>query len=68
MRFLFRLVTTFRVPLVAVTLLGLMQCKAQSPAAGQAAAPTADGQPYTLRTGTQIVLVPTTVSIKGQLL
>ncbi len=68
MRLLFRLLTTVRVPLVAVTLLGPMQCRAQSPAAGQTAAPSADGQPYTLRTGTQIVLVPTTVSIKGQLL
>lgn len=40
-----------------------------APLFGQAAPPTPDGtQPYTLRTGTQIVVVPTTVSIKGQIL
>ena len=45
-------------------------CVAQAPADSSQTTPvpgTAQ-QPYTLRTGTQLVLVPTTVSIKGQLL
>ncbi len=44
---------------------------AQSPqgSTGPQAQPTAaQQQPYTLRTGTQIVLVPSTVSIKGEIL
>lgn len=58
----------FRVMLVATAMLSPLANWAQAPAAGQNPAPAASGQPYTLRTGTQIVLVPTTVSIKGQLL
>lgn len=59
--FCFRILVSL--PLLTMALLG----RAQAPSAGQPASPTVDGQPYTLRTGTQIVLVPTTVSIKGQL-
>lgn len=69
MRFLTRLNPLLQVPLLAVVSLTVLQGSAQTPAAeSQAAAPATGAQPYTLRTGTQIVLVPTTVSIKGQLL
>ena len=50
-------------------LVPLLLCGACAGIAAQTTLPSpSDQQPYTLRTGTQIVLVPSTVSIKGELL
>lgn len=42
--------------------------QADSPAPQQPAPPAVPSQPYTLQTGTKIVLVPATVEVKGQVL
>ncbi|HEY9136623.1 MAG TPA: hypothetical protein VIM67_00005, partial [Terriglobus sp.] len=48
---------------VLVAVSGVLHAQQQQPAP-----PVSPDQPYTLQTGAKIVLVPTTVSLKGQII